>query len=191
MSLQTAPFTRSPAPRRRPGRVPGREVSRDCERPDLDHFTVLYDLNVLDRRELVRFAAESVLRVVLGVLAGLERPGCGRARRHPGAAGALQRGDAARVIVVAVRVQDVADVFGLEPERADVAVDDRGGLRERTVEQDVSVGRRDQYGGQTFRADVVGVAEDLAAWLVLVPLVAAVTDLGRIRVQAQACSEPK
>ena len=46
------------------------------------------------------------------------------------AADALQRGNAARVIEVRMRIDDEPDVFGPKPKLADVGVDERRRLRQ-------------------------------------------------------------
>ena len=96
------------------------------------------------------------------------------------AAGALQCGNAAGVIVMAVGIDDQLDVFGLEAQLADVRVDDRGRLFETTVEQHVAGVADDQDRRQAVGADVVAVAEQLERLARLVPLVAAVALVRRI-----------
>jgi hypothetical protein len=69
-----------------------------------------------------------------------------RRRRDRRAAQPLDRGNAARVIEVRVRIEDQANVLGLEAQRADVRVDRRGRLRQCRVEQYVPLSGRHQHG---------------------------------------------
>ena len=94
-------------------------MRRHGEIADAEHFAVLDDTHLRDRREL---PGEHELRVVGGRSALLERPCPGRAGRHHGPARTLERRDAAGVIVVRVRVQDQLDVGGPEADLADVLV---------------------------------------------------------------------
>ena len=152
------------------GRVPGDVVDGDGDVADAHHFAVLQFLDRGHRREAVLLRAEADLRVVRGVDAGPQRRGGGGAGADARAAEALQRGDAAGMVVVAVRHEDQLDVFGLEAQRADVLIDQRRRLRQRRVQQHVPRGRGHQQRGQPVRADAVGVAKDFRWREVLVPL---------------------
>ena len=81
----------------------------------------------------------------------------------------LQLRDAAGVIVVHVRVQNELDVFDLESELLHMLRDERRRLRQGSVDQHVTVGRRDQHRAQATHTDVVRVTEDLKRRLLLVP----------------------
>jgi hypothetical protein len=72
----------------------------------------------------------------------------------------LQLGEAAGVVVVGVGVQEDLHVLDLEPELLHALADDGHGLHEAAVEEDVSLGRRDQVGGDVVRPHVIEVACD-------------------------------
>ena len=69
---------------------------------------------------------------------------------------------AADVIDVRVAAEEKLDVGELEPELLHAALDDRHGIVEARVEEDMPGGRRDQKRAHAARADVVEVADELA-----------------------------
>lgn len=114
----------------------------------------------------------ATLRIVVNRFAAFEGTcGC-RARRHNGAARALERCDAAGVIVMSMRVDDQANVFSAESERADVLVDDRRRLWEPAVEQNKPAIGRDQNRAESRGADEICVAEHTERLALGVPLIA-------------------
>ena len=121
-----------------PGVCPGvkcgviASVPTRCTSPSLITFTFLTGGNPLN------CLPEAVLRIVGRVLAAPQGVRARRARRDGGAAGPLECRNTAGMIVMAVRVDDQLDVFGLESKLADVAIDHGGGLLETAVEQDVT-----------------------------------------------------
>ena len=69
-------------------------------------------------------------------------------------------GQAAGMVEVLVREQDVAHVLGLEAERADVGHDCPPALRGGAVDQDVALRRGHQHRADAAGADVPGIAVD-------------------------------
>jgi putative NADH-flavin reductase len=66
-------------------------------------------------------------------------------------------------------IQDDFDILDFESELLHVLRDQRRGLRQRAVDEDVTFGRSDEDRAQAVRADVVCVAENLKRRLLLVP----------------------
>src|SRR5918995_6293025 len=136
---------------------------------DADHLAVgdlSYDL---DRWKPVEGAPESELRIIGRVLAAAQCRCGGRAGDNRGAGKPLQRRDAAAVIEVSVRHGDQLDVFGLESNLADVGVDERGGLRQPAIKQDVAGVAGNEQRRQAVAADVVRVAKHAKRLARLVP----------------------
>ncbi len=94
------------------------------------------------------------------VLAVLQRPAIARRgiELRPGVA--AQLGDAAGMIEMGVAVDDDLDVLQPKTEVHDIALDQRGVLRQRAVEQDGAMPRRNQIGRQAFGADIIDWADD-------------------------------
>jgi hypothetical protein len=126
--------------------VAGREVRGDRDAADAQHLAVFDHLDVLDRRETIERLAKSVLRIVGRIFTAAERIRPRRARRDSGAAGPLERRNAAGMVVMSVRVDDQLDVFGLETQLTDVGVDQSGRLFEPAIKQDQACVPGDQDG---------------------------------------------
>jgi hypothetical protein len=109
------------------------------------------------------------LRIVAFDFAGSQDLGSDVARDDFRAAELLQLGNAAGVIVVHVRVENELDVFDLEPELLHVPGDERRGLRQSSVDQHMSIGRRDQNRAQAAHTHVISVTKDLKRRLFLIP----------------------
>ena len=154
----SARFAGLPAPRRAAGCMAGREVRRDRQRTDAQDLTVGNHSHRCDRSKSVRFTKRD-LRIVGRRKARFERPRARRTRGDDGATGALECRDTADVVVVCMRRHNQPDVFGAEPELADIRVDERNGLRQRGIEQNQTLVRRDQHCRQARNAHVEGVAE--------------------------------
>src|ERR1044072_3610505 len=101
-----ARLARLPCPRRAAGCVARREYGGDTDVADFQRLAVPDDLDVLDRRVTVEFLPETVLRIIGGVLTALQGLGAARAGRHGGIGEPLQRGNAAGMIEMTVRVDD-------------------------------------------------------------------------------------
>ncbi len=94
-------------------------------------------------------------------LAGFEREICSR-HGHDGRAGPpLQLGEPADVVVMLVARADQLHVGQFEAQALDIRGDRRRGFGRRGVEQDVTLGRRDQKRGDRAGADVVDIAENV------------------------------
>jgi hypothetical protein len=79
-----------------------------------------------------------------------------------------------------VGVDDELDVLELETRLADVVHDQRCGLRQAAVDEDVAIRRRDEYRAHAGRAHVPGIAMDAEGLVGPVPLLAGLAHVGRI-----------
>ncbi len=155
---------------------PGVWIACSCNLPTLTDLrapsasTLLHGRKRLDDLEL---------RIVAFNLAGSQHLRGDIARDDFRTADLLQLGDAAGVIVVHVRIQDDLDVVDIESQLLHVLSDQRRRLRQGTVDQHMTLGRRDEDRAQAMHADVVRVAEDPKRRLLLVPGFAALAIDGR------------
>ena len=150
-------------------RMAGNVMHGEGEVADAHHLAVRHLSHGLHRRKPVERAPESELRIVGRVLSAPQRGCGGRAGGNRGAGKPLQRRYAAAVIEVSVRYGDQFDVFGLESELADVGVDQRGGLRQPAIKQDMAGVAGNEQRRKAVAADVVGVAKHAKRIARLVP----------------------
>src|SRR5690606_21354764 len=150
-------FASAPGPGGAPRRVPRSEVRSYCNGTDAQH------LAVLDRAHL-RYRIDREERAVLGIIrtgvAGLQHGRAPGAGGYLGAGRLLQGGDAARVIIVDVRVQDQTYVAQIESQGVNVFRNRSGGFGEPAVDEYVSFVGSNEDSPQSLRSHPVAVAED-------------------------------
>src|SRR5690606_25456643 len=96
-------LTRAPAPGGAARRVARRVMGGDSQRADTDDLAVGDGAHAGNGRKRVRLSTKRDLRVVVVRQPAAQRAGPGLAVHHLGAAEALERRDAADVVVVLVR----------------------------------------------------------------------------------------
>ena len=153
----TVAFARGPRPRRAAGRVTGRHVRRQGQRPHLDGLALAHHLDLGDFRDM-HDGIGLVLRVIVAIRATLQPQGARGAGHYRGAAGPLQRGDAARMVPMRMRIEDDFHILDAKAQRLDAGDDQGRRLRQRAVEQDMALRTRHQHGGQTGRAHIPAIA---------------------------------
>lgn len=171
-------LARAPRPRAAAGRMPAGGVQCRGQRSQAYDLTRLEHIHVADRWHGQR---DAVLRIIMvGQSVGDHRRARGT-RDDARTARILDRRDATRVVVVRVRVEDDLDVGRAEAEGRDVLEDERGGVGETAVDEDMALLRCDQQRREAVSADVVRVAEQAQRCLRRVPLGAARAPGGIVR----------
>src|SRR5690349_2319272 len=150
-----------PGPARAARRVSRRQVRSDRDVAELERLSVADATHVGHRWKRRR---NQKLRIAAIAAATLDGSRAIRTRDNRRVRNRLQLGDAAGMIEMRVRVEDVFHVFDAKTELADVGLDLRGRLGERTVNQNVPCVGRDEYGAESVRSDVPGITVD-AEWI--------------------------
>lgn len=142
-------------PRRTAARVAGSDVRGERHAAER-HLLAVGDRAVREDRRKEELVAE--LRIIFptrSVIGRLRSAGDELRFRH-----ALQLGESAGVIVVRMAADQDLHVLDAKPEALDVCANDRSGLDETAVEQDVTFRRGDQVRRDVARADVIEVSFD-------------------------------
>lgn len=156
--------------------VAGGDARRHRHPAQGDRFAIRQLLVDEDHREEGLVAQEIVIAA-----ATLESRGVQLAGHEARTARLLQSGQSTGVVEMGVAVEQQADVFHLEAQRLDTRPDQRHGLLESTVDQDVAVGGGDQEGSDAAGAHVVEVAEDAEGLHRLIHGLPALRQLGPAR----------
>jgi hypothetical protein len=159
-----------------------REVRRHGQPPHGKRLAIRHGPHLVHTR-IHGGLSRGVLGIVGARAAAFERTSAGAARRHRCTAETLEGGNAARVVVMGVRVHDEANGLGAESERPDVLVDQCRRLRQPAVEQDAPCVGCDQDGRESCYADIIRVAEHAKRSPRHVPLRAGLTRDWCLRLQ--------
>ena len=157
---------RLPRPAQATGRVARRGMCRQLDGADVEMAAVARQTHVLHGRVL---GQRMVLRIIRPHFARRQVQRRRRAGGHQRIAAPLQFGQAARMVDVAVRIEDQLHVLDAKTQGGDIGDDLGRRFRQAAVDQHVALRRRHQHGTEAFHAHIIGIAEDAERRLVRIP----------------------